>query len=140
VVDDAIHTGYLVDDARGDALEKVIGKARPIRRHEVFGRHRAKRDECPVRPVVALHTDAAHRRENRERLCDGAVEIRSTQLFEEDRVRAPERLETFAIDRSEHPHRETRAGERMPPENVLRDAELGADAADLILEEAPERL
>ena len=28
----------------------------------------------------------------------------------------------------------------MPPEDVLRDAELGADAADLILEEAPERL
>src|SRR5207237_4310324 len=79
-------------------------------------------------------------RRNRGRAGDGAVGSRRTQLFEEDRVRAPERLETFAIDRSEHPHRETRAGERMPPENVLRDAELGADAADLILEEAPERL
>src|SRR5439155_6707154 len=43
-------------------------------------------------------------------------------------------------DGPEHARRETRSGERMPPEDVLWDAELGADAADLILEEAPERL
>src|SRR5213076_2489900 len=112
-------------DARRHALEQVVGKARPVRGHEVFGRHGAERDERAVGAEIALHPDAPHRREDRERLRDGAVE-----------VRAPERLETFAIDRSEYAHRETRPGERMPPEDVFGYPELGSHAPDLILEEA----
>src|SRR5256714_5480176 len=44
------------------------------------------------------------------------------------------------VDRPEHAHRETGAGERMPPEDVLGNPELRTDAADLVLEQPAERL
>src|SRR5205814_992107 len=112
---------------------------------------RAARRETPPRspdrtPGRASSADrpsglgARPRRQYGERLRDRPVEVRGTKLLEEDRVRAPQRLEAFAVDRPEYAHRETRAGKRMPPEDVLRDAELGSHAPDLVLEEAAERL
>src|SRR5256712_5406332 len=136
VVADAVHAGHLVHDPRAHALEEVLRETRPVRRHEVLGRHGAERDERAVRAVVALHTDAAHRREDREGLRDGAIEVRRPQLLEEDGVRAAQGVELLAVDRADDADREPGTGERMPPEDVLGNTELRADPPDLVLEEA----
>src|SRR5438477_3817365 len=39
------------------------------------------------------------------------------------------------VDRPEHADRETGTGERVPPEDVFGNAELRADATDLVLEQ-----
>src|SRR5207247_3008330 len=140
VVHDAVHFGDLIDDARGDAREDVVRDARPVGGHEVLGRHRAKRHERAVRAVVTHHTDAADGREHRERLRHAAIEIGGAQLLEEDRVRAPEHVERMAIDGTDDADGEPRTGERMPPEDVLGDPELGANAPNLVLEEPSQRL
>src|SRR2546425_3404818 len=140
VVDDAVHPGHLVHDARGDALEEVVRETRPVRGHEVLGRDRAQCEERGVGAVIALHPDAAHRRQHGERLGDAPIEVGRAQLLDEDRVSVPQRVQPLAVDRTDHAHREAGAGEGMPPEDVLGDAELGTGAADLVLEQTAQRL
>src|SRR6266516_363523 len=102
VVDDAVHGCDLVHDPRRRACEHVVWQARPIGGHEVFGRHRAERDQRAVGAEVPHDTDTSHRSENGEGLGDGAVEVGGAQFLEEDRIRLPQRVERLAVDRTEH--------------------------------------
>src|SRR5437899_3169221 len=124
VVHHSIHSGHLVRDARGYALEEVVREACPIRGHEVLGRDRAQREQRTVRSVVALHAHAADGREHRKRLRNASVQVRRAQLLDEDRIRSAKRVESLAVDGADHAHRETGARERMPPQDVFRDPEL----------------
>jgi len=55
-------------------------------------------------------------------------------------VLAQEKQLTYAVDVPDHSHGQAGPREGVTPEDVLGDAELGAHAADLVLEQAPERL
>ena len=62
------------------------------------------------------------------------------ELLEEDRVGLAQHLEPLARDLAEDAHREAGAGERVPPDDRLGQAELAAERAHLVLEQLAQRL
>src|SRR5687767_8642859 len=71
---DAVDLADLVDHARGDLLEQVVGQPRPVGRHRVVGGHGADRDQVAVRALVALHADGADVGQHAEGLPQLAVQ------------------------------------------------------------------
>src|SRR4029079_252055 len=93
-----------------------------------------------VRTLVALDADRAHGREDREALPELPVEAGPAYLVEQDRVGGTQDREPLLGDVADDPDREARARERVAPDHPLRQAELLADAPDLVLEERTEGL
>src|SRR2546430_9674212 len=56
-------------------------------------------------------------------------------LLEQDRVRLAQQVEPLGRDVADDPDREPGAGERVPPDHALGQAELLADAPHLVLEQ-----
>src|SRR6266511_84408 len=136
----SVHRRDLVDDPARDRLEQVVGQARPVSRHRVLRRHRPDHDRVRVRPLVALHADRADRGQDCEALPQLAVQARAPDLLLEDRVRLAEDLEPLVRDLPDDPDREPGPRERLAPDHPLGQAELGAYAPHLVLEQKPERL
>src|SRR5205085_8741342 len=130
----------LVDDPARDRLQEIVRKTRPVGGHRVLGGDGSDDDRVGVRALVALDTDRTNRREHREALPKLVVETRTADLIEQDRVSLPEGLEPLARDLADDPDREAGTGERMPPDHPLRQPELLADSAHLVLEQEAERL
>src|ERR1043165_4697456 len=81
VVDDAVNAAYLVDDARADPREHVVGQLYPVRRHAVARVDGAHRERLLVRAGIAHHADRLHRKQHAERLPDRFVDPRGADLF-----------------------------------------------------------
>src|SRR5581483_722039 len=86
VIYHARYAGNLVDDAPGHVLEKLIGKPRPVRGHEIDGFHGPQRHDVVVAPPVAHDTDRFHRQEHCECLTRAVIEIVPAQLLDEYRI------------------------------------------------------
>src|SRR5437763_2916219 len=124
VVRHTVHTGNLVDDPRGDALEHLVRQAGPVGGHRVFGGHRAQHDRVGVRAVVAHHADGLDGGQHREALPDLSVETGPPDLLDDDGVGVLQDLDSFARDRADDAHRETRTRERLAPDELLGKTEL----------------
>ena len=68
------------------------------------------------------------------------VEAGAPDLLEHDLVRRPDDPDPLPGHLADHPHGETGAGEGLAPDHLGRQAELGADRTDLVLEQQPQRL
>ena len=60
VVADAVDAADFVDDADGDAVEDVVGDARPVGGHEIAGVDSTQSKCVIIRPTVAHDADGAH--------------------------------------------------------------------------------
>ena len=120
--------------------QHVAGQPRPVGRHRVDARHAAHGDGVLVGAIVAHHADALDREEDGEGLPELVVEARAADLLRDDRVGAPQRLETLGRDLADHADREPGPRERMPPDRVLGQPEAAADLAHLVLEQLAQRL
>ena len=94
-----------------------------------------------VRALVALHADRADVGQHAERLPQLAVQAGLADLLLEDRVGLAQDLQPLARRlAADDPDRQPGSGERLAPDEPLGQAELGADRADLVLEQRPQRL
>src|SRR5258708_1009487 len=87
IVDPSGNSRHLVDDSVRDAIEKIIGQARPPRGHEIDRCHRPQGNHVVIAPAVAHDADRSHRQEHRKGLADLVVEIVRAQFFDENCVR-----------------------------------------------------
>src|SRR5919107_810049 len=71
---DAVDLADLVDHARGDLLQQVVGQARPVGRHRVVGGDRADRDQVAVGALITLYADRADVGQHAEGLPQLAVQ------------------------------------------------------------------
>ena len=60
VVADAVDAADFVDDADGDAVEDVVGDARPVGGHEIAGVDSTQSKCVIIRPTVAHDADGSH--------------------------------------------------------------------------------
>src|SRR5579883_3192073 len=51
----SVDVAHFIRDPRRDPLEYLVGQARPVRRHRIFGGDRSQHDRVPVGAAVALH-------------------------------------------------------------------------------------
>src|SRR5262249_57283980 len=75
-----------------------------------------------------------------ERLPDVVVEPGATNLLDIDVVGAAQDVELFPRDLAGTSDGQPRAGKRMPADESLRQAELAAERAHLVLEQLAQRL
>ena len=141
VVDDAVDAFDGVDDPRRDARPRTSWGRRDqsaVMKSSVSTARMAI--DVLVGPGVAHDADRLHRQEHGERLGDLAVEAGLSQLFEEDGVGLAEDLEPLGGDLAQAADGQAGAGERVPPDQALGQAQLQAQPADLVLEQVAERL
>src|SRR5436190_9435769 len=140
VEDHAVDPAHFVDDAARHAGEEVVGQPRPIGGHAVRRLYRPDRHRVLVGAVVAHHPHRPHGQQHGERLPQRAVESGGLDLARHDVVGLAEHLEPVAADGPEAPHGEAGAGERLPVDELLVEAEAQPDEPHLVLEELPQRL
>src|SRR5204862_6563689 len=135
VVQDAVDALDLVDDARADGAQHVVMDPGPVGRHAVEALHDPDGDDLLEGPLVAHDADALDREQHGEVLPDFVRELGLLDLLGHDLVRFAEDLEALRGDQAGAAHREAGAGEGLALDQLLRQAELAADAARLVLEE-----
>ena len=98
-------------------------------------------DDVAVGALVALHADRADVGQHAEGLPQLAVQPGLADLVLEDVVGVAQEVEALlrrlAADDAD---RQARARERLAPDEALGQPELGADGADLVLEQRAQRL
>ncbi len=120
--------------------QHVVGKPGPVGRHGVLADDGPERDDLGVRPEVAHHAHRPHREEHGEGLPERAAEPRRLDLLLHDGVGVADHLEPLLGHLAQDAHGEPRAGERLAPDDLRRQAEKLAEHAHLVLEELPQRL
>ncbi|MPM18370.1 hypothetical protein SDC9_64779 [bioreactor metagenome] len=141
VEDHPIDLAHLVGDPGGDLLQQVVRQPAPVGGHGVLAGHRAQHDRVSVRTPVTLHADRAHigQQDDRE-LPDVTVQPGGLDLLAGDRVGSAQQCQPLLVDRTDDPDRQARTGERVAPDHLLGQPQLGADRPDLVLEQGTERL
>ena len=138
---DPVDLAQLADHARRDLLEQVVGQARPVGGHGVVAGDRADDDDVAVGALVALHADRADVGQHAEGLPQLAVQAGVADLVLQDVVGVAQEVEALlgglAADDAD---RQAGPRERLAPDEALGQAELGADRADLVLEQRAQRL
>src|SRR5258708_19852083 len=81
IVDHAGNSRHLVDDSVRDAIEKIIGQARPARGHEIDRFHRPQGNHVVIAPAVAHDADRSHRQEHPNHLATLLVELLPPHFF-----------------------------------------------------------
>ena len=115
------------------------GRWRPVGGHEVVGVDAADGEGVVVGAGVAHDADALHRQQHGEGLRRAAIEAGRLDFADDDRVGLAQRVEPLLGDFAEAADREAGAGERMPPDDVFRQAELQAEPADFVFEQIAQR-
>ena len=117
------------------------GQPRPVRRHGVLGGDGAQHDRVAVGAAVACDADGAYVCEQHDRaLPDVAVQAGRRQLLAGDGVRGAQGLQALGGHLTDDADPEAGARERLALHDPGRQAELGADGADLVLEQRAQRL
>ena len=93
-----------------------------------------------VAALVAHDAHRAHRQQHSKRLPQFLVEARSADFLLYDGVGPAHHLQPLRGDLAHHSHRQAGAGEGLPQEDFLRQAEFPPDHPHLILEQLPQGL
>ena len=112
----------------------------PVRGHEIGRLYGAHRQHVLIGPLIAHHPDALDGEKHGEGLGDVAIESGPADLFDDDGIGILQNFHPSGRDLAEDPHREAGTGKRMPPDELLLQAELEPQLAYLVLEELPHRL
>ena len=117
------------------------GQPRPVGGHRVLAGHRAEHDRMAVRAPVTLHAYRAHVGQQHDRaLPDLPVQPRRRQFLARDRVRLAQDGQPLRGDLADDADAQAGARERLPPDDLRRQAELLADSPHLVLEQRAQRL
>ena len=140
IVDDAVDMAALVGDAVGDFGEDIVGDSRPIGGHKVVGGDGANDDDVIVGTVVAHNSDGVHAGEDAEELRQLAFVAVFGHLVAQHPIGVLQNPDLFGGDFAQNTDSEAGAREGLTPDEFLRDPQLFADLADLVLEQVAERL
>ena len=140
VIRHATHALHLIHNTRADPLQEIPVEAIRGRGHEVRRPDRAQRDHLLVDAPVAHDAHDLRARDADERLADVAVQARGADLRDEDGVRVARDAQLRGRDLAQDADAQPRPGERVPPHQGVREAEAGAEGADLVLEELAQGL
>src|SRR5262249_19084951 len=140
VEDDPVDAGDLVHDPTRDRVEHLVRKPGPIGRHRILGGDGADHHRIRVGALVTHDADRPDRRQHREALPELTVEAGLSDLLLQDRIRFTQDLQPLGGHFADDPDRQTRPREWLPPDHSLGQAELLADAPDLVLEQQTQRL
>ena len=69
------------------------------------------------------------------KVANSTVEVRFPDFVDVDRIGLAEDIQFLLRDTARQTDRQARARERMPPDDIFRNAELTPEVADLVLEE-----
>ena len=139
---DPVDLAQLVDHPRGDRLQQVVWQPRPVGGHRVVAGHRADRRprirRCARRPARRRCARPGARRRTatargRARPCGSPPAGCGRPRAARPGARLVASPPTTLIARPG-------PGERLAPDQALGQAELGADGADLVLEQRAQRL
>src|SRR5262249_44742947 len=100
----------------------------------------AERDDVFIGSAIAHDTDRLHRKQHGKCLSGLAIPACLLQLIEKNGIGLAERLETLFGDLSQTAHSQSRARKRMAPDGSLRQPQLQAQSAHLVLEQILEWL
>ena len=112
----------------------------PVGGHAVAAVDGAHRDRVLVGALVAHDAHALHRQQHRETLPERRVQPGAPDLIDDDRVGQAQQLQPLAGDGADDAHGEAGPGKRLPDDELLLEAEVAAEHADLVLEELAQRL
>ena len=140
VVDDPVDVFYFVGDAVGDGGKDVVGDSCPIGGHEVVGGDGADGKEVVVGAVVTHDAYGADAGEDAEELGHLAFVAVFGHFIPEHPVGFLEDLDFLGGNFTDDAHTQAGAGEGLPPDQLVGDAQLLAYPADLVLKQAGQRL
>ena len=140
VVDDAADAANLVYDAHRDAVEQVVGDARPVGGHKVGGVHRAQGEHIVVGSAVAHNADGAQIGQHAEILAELITPARLGDLLAHDEVRLAQRVGALLGDLPDDADGKAGAGEGLARDKLLRQLQRPAKLAHLVLEQKRQRL
>src|SRR4029077_19626308 len=113
VVDHAVDTLHLVDDARCDMADEPHVERIEVRRHAVGRGDGAQADDEVVGAAVAHHADGLDRQDHGESLPDVIVEAGAADLLDEHIIGEAQDVELLTRDLARHADRKTGPGQRM---------------------------
>ena len=112
----------------------------PVGGHAVGGGDGPQGDGPLVGAKIAHYADRLDRQQDGEGLPDVGVDAEIMQFLDKDAVGFLEQFDLFGCDVAEYSHAEAGAGERVPLEDFVGNAEVFADQTDLVFEKLRERL
>ena len=131
---------YFVGDAVGDGGQDVVGDAGPVGGHEVVGGDGADGQEVVVGSVVAHDAHGADTGQDAEELGHLAFVAVFGHFVPKHPVGFLEDLDLLGGDLADDAHAQAGAGEGLPPDQLVGDAQLLAYPADLVFKEAGQGL
>ncbi|MEY5025724.1 MAG: hypothetical protein RLZZ244_1252 [Verrucomicrobiota bacterium] len=135
VVYDPVYAFDLVDDARGDLGEKVVGHPDPVGGHAVLTFDDAEGDGVLVGTFIPHDADGTDGEEDGEALPDLVVPVAGFHLGHDNGVGFAQDAEALCGDVPEDADGEAGSRERLAVNDFLWESELGSDLADFVLEE-----
>ena len=140
IVHDPVDVGHLVDDADAHPVQHLVGDAGPVGGHEVCGGDGPQGQGVVVGPAVAHDANGAHVGQHGKVLAHGALQMGLGDLVPEDEVRLAQGVQLLLGDLADHPDGKARTREGLAHDQILRQAQLPAQLADLVLEQHPQGL
>src|SRR6185437_13781094 len=140
VVHHAVDAAHLVDDAVGDGGQQVIGEVGPVGRHAVLGMDGAQGAGKAVGAEVTHDPDAADPQQNGEGLPEAVVPAGALDLLDRDGVGLLQQVDFLRGHLAQYAHRQAGAGKGLTTQQLSINAQVGADAADFVLEELAQGL
>ena len=135
VQDDAAGVGHFVDDAGGGGGDEVIGEARPVGGHEIVGGDGTEGDGVIIGAFVTHDAHAVYAGEDGEVLVHLTLQARLGDFLPEDGVAFAHDFHLFGGHLADDADGQAGAGEGLPPDQFLRQAEGFAQSAHFVLKE-----
>ncbi len=135
IVEDAVDAFNFVKDLVADFPQEAVGQFHPVGGHGVFRDDGTEVGGEFVGTLVAFDSDGLNGDEAGVGLPDFVVPAMFFEFADEDGVTVADDVETIFGNGSRATHGESGAGEGMSPQNVVFDAEGGAEGTDFVLEE-----
>ena len=126
VVDDAVDTLDLVDDAGADPVQKLVGEPCPVGGHEIVRPDGPEGDGAVIGPAVAHDAHGAHVGEGGEILIGAVRELGRGHLLPEDGVGLPQKIQLGLRHLADDPDGKARARERLAGDEILGQSQLPA--------------
>ena len=131
---------HFVDDADRNLIQYLVRDACPVSSHKVGGGDTAQREGVVIGSEVAHDADRTHIGQNSEILVDGFIQTCFGNLIAEDEICFAQDVQLFFGDFANDADGKTRTRERLAVDQIIRQTQLSAQCADLVLEQQAQRL
>ena len=140
VVADAVDVVNFIDDADRNLIQHLVRDACPVGSHKVGGGNTAQCEGIVIGSEVAHDADRTHIGQNRKILVDGFIQTCFGNLIAEDEICFAQDVQLFFGNLADDADGKTWTRERLAVDQIIRQTQLSAQCADLVLEQQAQRL